>query len=260
MRVLLIEDDRDVAEPLRRGLTRHGLDVTWVLTGKAALCTPASDMVLLDLGLPDMDGLDVCRALRAHSDVPIIMISGRDSEIEKVVGLELGADDYLVKPFLIRELIARMRAVHRRHRPGLAEVPGPVPDPGTRATYGRVTIDRRAHRVFLDGAELPLRPKEYALLTFLTGRLGVLVPRETIMTAVWDSNWSGSTKTLDVHVTALRHKLGDALTIECVRGVGFRMVLGPGLHAVSGTERRALPHRGDRQRGRGRRPVGGRSG
>ncbi|GKQ35969.1 response regulator transcription factor [Streptomyces sp. A012304] len=260
MRVLLVEDDRDVAEPLRRGLARHGHDVTWVATGRAALGAPASDMVLLDLGLPDMDGLDVCRELRAHSDVPIIMISGRDSEVEKVVGLELGADDYLVKPFLIRELIARMRAVRRRHRPRHSEVPGPAPDRGTLATYGRMTIDRRAHRVFLDGAEVPLRPREYALVDFLTGRLGDLVPRETIMTTVWDSNWFGSTKTLDVHVTALRHKLGDALTIECVRGVGFRMLIGPGLRAVFGTERRVLPQREGRRRGRGRCPAGGRSG
>ncbi|WP_399135282.1 response regulator transcription factor [Streptomyces sp. Li-HN-5-11] len=183
------------------------------------------------------------RALRAHSDVPIIMISGRDSEIEKVVGLELGADDYLVKPFLMRELIARMRAVHRRHRPRFPEAPGPAPEPGTRATYGRTTIDRRAHRVFLDGAEIPLRPKEYALLTFLVDRRGALVPREAIMTAVWGDNGFGSTKTLDVHVAALRHKLGDALVIECVRGVGFRMVLSPGSRAISDNHDRdtALP-------------------
>ncbi|WP_416973719.1 response regulator transcription factor [Streptomyces sp. 4F14] len=219
MRVLLVEDDRDVADCVRRGLARHGHVVTWVSTGRTALAAPPADLVLLDLGLPDMDGLDVCRELRARGDVPLIMISGRDGETEKVVGLELGADDYLVKPFPVRELAARIRAVHRRSRD--AGSPSQV-------ACGRVTLDRRAHRVFLDGAEVPLARKEFALLAFLTERAGTLVSREHIMAAVWDANWFGPTKTLDVHVTALRNKFGDALTIECVRGVGFRLGPGPG--------------------------------
>ncbi|MFI7301049.1 response regulator transcription factor [Streptomyces sp. NPDC050121] len=219
MHILLVEDDPTVAQSLQLGLPRYGYDVDWVPTGSAALTASAPDMVLLDLGLPDMDGLDVCRELRSRSDVPLIVISGRGSETEKVVGLELGADDYLVKPFLVRELVARMRAVQRRHLGGSGTGPNP------RETYGRVTVDQRAHRVFLDGAEVPLRPKEYALLVFLTGRLEALVTREAIMTAVWDSNWFGPTKTLDTHVAALRHKFDDALFIECVRGVGFRLVL-----------------------------------
>ncbi|MPY59546.1 response regulator transcription factor [Streptomyces spongiae] len=241
MRVLLVEDDHSIADPLQRGLTRYGHTVHWVSTGKDALRTaPASDMVLLDLGLPDIDGLDVCRHLRADSDVPLIMISARDSETDKVVGLELGADDYLVKPFLVRELIARMRAVQRR-RGTIAPPSGPFPSgsgrPGVvidlpsprRApdTYGRVVLDRQAHRVFLDGAEVPLPPREYALLAFLTEQPDTLVTRETIMTSVWDTNWFGSTKTLDTHVSALRHKLGDALTIQAVRGVGFRLTISP---------------------------------
>ncbi|NEA99033.1 response regulator transcription factor [Streptomyces sp. SID13726] len=222
MRILLVEDDRGTADAMRRGLTRYGYDVTWAATGRAALAAPEPDLVLLDLGLPDLDGLDVCRELRARGDVPLIMISGRDSETDKVVGLELGADDYLVKPFLMRELVARVRAVQRRRRGELAA--GTASEPGV---YGRLTVDRRAQRVLLDGAEVALRPKEFALLAFLTDRMGELLPREAIMAAVWDSNWFGSTKTLDVHVSTLRGKFGEVLRIESVRGVGYRTDVGP---------------------------------
>ncbi|MEU9272628.1 response regulator transcription factor [Streptomyces sp. NPDC048251] len=252
MHILLVEDDASTAESLQRGLARYGYEVSWVPTGREALIAPMPGMVLLDLGLPDIDGLDVCRELRTRSDVPLIVISGRGSEMERVVGLELGADDYIVKPYLVRELIARMRTVLRRSL-AAPETRGPGPgedayrlersgacspdcpyEPcrpdvrhGLREAYGRVAVDRRAHRVFLDEAEVPLTPKEYALLAFLTSRFDTLVTRETIMTEVWDSNWFGSTKTLDVHVAALRNKLGDALSFECVRGVGFRLGVRP---------------------------------
>ncbi|MFI1035169.1 response regulator transcription factor [Streptomyces sp. NPDC020951] len=240
MHVLLVEDDPAIAEPLERGLKRYGHTVHRAATGRDALRSgTAWDMVLLDLGLPDIDGLDVCRQLLADSEVSLIMISARDSEADKVVGLELGADDYLVKPFLIRELIARMRAVHRRRvsapptapepfEPGRPGVVIDLPAPGrTPDRYGRVVLDRKAHRVFLDGAEVALPPREYALLAFLTRQPDVLVTRETIMAAVWDANWFGPTKTLDTHVSALRHKFGDALTIQAVRGVGFRLTTSP---------------------------------
>lgn len=219
MRVLLVEDDETLAESLRRGLARHRYEVDWVSTGRQALASRASGIVLLDLGLPDIDGLDVCRELRARSDVPLIMISGRGGETEKVVGLELGADDYLVKPFFVRELVARMRAVQRRHTGRT--------DTDMTDRHGRLTLNRKAHRVFLDADEVALRPKEYALLAFLAEHLGALVTRETIMTEVWDANWHGSTKTLDTHVAALRHKLGAAVSVESVRGVGFRLVVRP---------------------------------
>ncbi|MFF7469013.1 response regulator [Streptomyces sp. NPDC008092] len=218
MQVLLVEDDGPTADCLRRGLARYGYDVDRVSTGRAALASPLPDLVLLDLGLPDIDGLDVCRELRARSDVPLIVISGRGSETERVVGLELGADDYVVKPFLMRELIARIRAVQRR-----GSLSGRAVGPAEDRDYGSLTLDRRAHRVFLDGSEVLLRPKEFALLVFLVDQLGELVTRERIMETVWDSNWFGSTRTLDVHVAALRSKLGGALSIECVRGVGFRL-------------------------------------
>ncbi|MFJ8113181.1 response regulator transcription factor [Streptomyces sp. NPDC096132] len=240
MHVLLVEDDPAIAEPLERGLKRYGHTVHRADTGHDALrAGTVWDMVLLDLGLPDIDGLDVCRQLRAAGDVPLIMISARDSETDKVVGLELGADDYLVKPFLIRELIARMRAVQRRR----TSAPPPAPEPfepgrpgvvidppaqgRTTSRYGRVVIDRQAHRAFLDGAEVALPPREFALLAFLAAQPDVLMTRETIMAAVWDVNWFGPTKTLDTHVSALRHKFGDALTIQAVRGVGFRLSAGP---------------------------------
>lgn len=214
MRVLLVEDDEPVAESLIRGLSRYGYDVEWVSTAAAALAAPPAEMVLVDLGLPDMDGLDVCRELRARGDVPIIVISARADEVDKVVALEIGADDYVSKPFGVREVIARMRAVARRVRPA-------EPEP----SMGRLAIDRRARRVHVDGAEIALSPKEHDLLAFLAEAPGAAFTREQIMEAVWDEHWFGSTRTLDVHVGALRRKLGDAAAIETVRGVGFRLVL-----------------------------------
>ena len=219
MRVLLVEDDEPVAQSLRRGLLRYGFEVEWVSTGGAALShSEPYDVVLLDLGLPDTDGLDVCRALRERGDVPIIVISARSEETDRVVGLELGADDYVSKPFGVREVIARIRAVMRRVQPR-AQAAEAGPD-----RYGtRLTIDRKAARVRLDGDEVALAPKEYDLLAFLTEEPGALMSREQIMEAVWDANWFGPTKTLDVHVAALRRKLKGVIAIEAVRGVGFRL-------------------------------------
>ncbi|WP_129788312.1 response regulator transcription factor [Promicromonospora panici] len=241
MRVLLVEDDEPVAQSLRRGLVRYGFTVEWVTTGRAALTAVDAvdtragdaqdesapyDVVLLDLGLPDAEGLDVCKALRERGDVPIIVISARSDEADRVVGLELGADDYVTKPFGVREVIARIRAVLRR-----AQRPGSPGRPGSRAAdapgpdrYGsRLSIDRRAARVRLDGEQVALTPKEYDLLSFLTEEPGALMSREQIMEAVWDAHWFGPTKTLDVHVAALRRKLAGAITIDAVRGVGFRL-------------------------------------
>ncbi|MEU3480016.1 response regulator transcription factor [Streptomyces sp. NPDC033753] len=221
MRVLLVEDDEPIAESLRRGLLRYGFEVEWVTTGAAGLAvTTPYDLVLLDLGLPDTDGLDVCRALRLRGDVPIIVISARSDETDRVVGLEIGADDYVSKPFGVREVIARIRAVLRRARPE-NRPQGPQ-------SYGaRLSVDRKAARVRLDGDEVALTPKEYDLLAFLTEEPGALMSREQIMEAVWDANWFGPTKTLDVHVAALRRKLAGAVAIEAVRGVGFRLIVAP---------------------------------
>jgi DNA-binding response OmpR family regulator len=218
--VLIVEDDDGIAVPLQAGLERAGYSCTRVATGRAALDAPVPDLVLLDLGLPDIDGIEVCRELRARSDVPIIVITARGEEVDRVIGLELGADDYLVKPFGLRELVARMRAVQRRiggGRDADAAPPAEVLDAGT------LRIDLRAHRVSIDGAEVALTPKEFDLVALLASDPGATFTRERIIEEVWDAHWFGPTKTLDVHVASLRKKLGDPTTIETVRGVGFRL-------------------------------------
>ena len=172
--------------------------------------------MLLDLRLPDIDGLDVCRRIRERSDVPIIVVTARGEEADRVVGLELGADDYVVKPFGIRELIARIRAVTRRAtRRGRRAT--------ARSASAALELDPRARRVRLDGRELELTPKEFDLLAALARDPGAAVSRRRLLEDVWDTSWYGSTKTIDVHVAALRRKLGDPGWIETVRGVGFRL-------------------------------------
>ena len=171
-------------------------------------------MVLLDLGLPDIDGYEVCRRLRAVSDVPIIVVTARGQEVDRVVGLELGADDYLVKPFGLRELVARIRAVARRSEPRVV-----APD---QRRVGGVELDVRTRRVTVDGPEIELTRKEFDLLALLMEEPGATRTRAEIMESVWDAHWYGPTKTLDVHIAALRRKLGDPTLIETVRGVGFR--------------------------------------
>ena len=171
--------------------------------------------MLLDLRLPDIDGFTVCRELRARSDVPIIVVSARGEEVDRVVGLELGADDYLVKPFGLRELIARIRAVTRRTRNGHAS-DGEI-------VAGRLRVDLRAHRVLVDGNEVQLTAKEFDLLAVLARDAGAVVDRERILREVWQTTWYGSSKTIDVHVAALRRKLGDPALIETVRGIGLRL-------------------------------------
>ncbi len=224
---MLVEDDRAIGEPLQRALERDGYKVTWVSTGTAALTAEPADLVLLDLGLPDMDGLDVCRKLRSTSATPIIVLTARGEEIDRVLGLELGADDYVVKPFGSRELIARIRAVTRRTNAappdaeGVAEASGVEADNVQR--LGVLTLDRRSHRVLLREVELILTPKEYDLLAVLAEDPGALRTRGEIIDQVWDSHWYGPTKTLDVHIASLRKKLGDTTWIETVRGVGFRL-------------------------------------
>jgi two-component system, OmpR family, response regulator RegX3 len=217
MKVLVVEDDEGIAVAVAKGLEREGFDVTRVSSGAEALAAPEHDIVLLDLGLPDRDGLDVCRELRARSAVPIIVVTARGDEVHRVVGLELGADDYVVKPFGLRELAARIRAVVRR-----TGTTAPANDDDT-VHVGALVIDRRAHRVLLDGSMVELTPKEYDLLAFLANDPGRARSRMEILHEVWDAHWYGPTKTLDVHVASLRRKLGDARWIETVRGVGFRL-------------------------------------
>ena len=215
MHILVVEDEDAIAEPLAEGLQREGFDVTRVANGTDALEAAACDLVLLDLRLPDIDGLDVCRQLRERSRVPIIIVTARGEEADRVVGLELGADDYLVKPYGLRELIARIRAVTRRAA-------------GTGATgealrVGGLEVDERARRACLDGEELELTPKEFDLLAALARDPGAAITRQRLLADVWQTTWYGSSKTIDVHVAALRKKLGDPHWIETVRGIGFRL-------------------------------------
>jgi len=215
MRVLVVEDDDSIAEPLVTGLQRESFVVERVATGAAALVAAPADMVLLDLGLPDIDGYEVCRRLRAVSDVPIIVVTARGQEVDRVVGLELGADDYLVKPFGLRELVARIRAVARR-----SETRVVAPD---QRRVGGVELDVRTRRVTVDGPEIELTRKEFDLLALLMEEPGATRTRAEIMESVWDAHWYGPTKTLDVHIAALRRKLGDPTLIETVRGIGLRL-------------------------------------
>lgn len=212
MKVLVVEDDPAVAEPLVEGLRRHGLDVEHVAyASQAVTAARDADVVLLDLGLPDDDGLNVLRTVRATCEVPIIIVTARGDETDRVVGLELGADDYVVKPFSVRELSARIRAVSRRRRVEAS------------LDAGRVQIDKSRRQAEFDGVPLDLTAKEFDLLAVLAEDPGRVVPRQELLSRVWDPVWHGSGKTLDVHVSSLRRKLPDPTVVETVRGVGYRL-------------------------------------
>lgn len=218
--VLLVEDDPAIAGALCDGLPRYGFEVRHVTTGAQALAShSAAEVVLLDLGLPDADGIDVCRRIRAVSEVPLIIITARSDEIERVVGLEIGADDYVSKPFGLRELVARIRAVTRRTAVRDQVVAALVDT----QQLGAMTLDRAARRVFVSGVEVSLTPREFDLLALLASRPGAVHTREQLIEEVWDSNWFGSTRTLDVHIGSLRKKLAGAIDVQTVRGVGFRL-------------------------------------
>lgn len=220
MRVLLVEDDQSVADGLLDGLSGGAFEAKHVSTGAAALTALAEfspEIVLLDLGLPDMDGTEVCRKMRMVSTVPIIVVSARDEEIDRVVALEIGADDYVVKPFGMRELIARIRAVVRRTNPADMDVPV-----AHERIFGDLVIDTRTQRVSLAGVDIHVTAKEFELLEYLSSDPGAVFKRSDILHDVWDTNWYGTSKTLDAHIAAIRKKLGNASWIESVRGVGFR--------------------------------------
>ncbi|MER6290776.1 response regulator transcription factor [Streptomyces sviceus] len=213
-RVLVVEDDRSIAESLVRGLRQAGYAVEGVRTGRAALSAAVPDVVLLDLGLPDIDGVEVCRMLRARSDAAIIAVTARGEEADRVVALDEGADDYLVKPFGLAELLARVRAVLRRRRPAGSEI----------LRHGPLALDLRSRQVSVDGRPIALTPKEFGILECLAADPGRVMSRQQILERAWDdAHWYGPTKVLDVHIAALRRKLGLPGLIETVYGHGFRL-------------------------------------
>jgi DNA-binding response OmpR family regulator len=225
-RILFVEDEASISDPFSRALTREGFEPIVARTAKEALALAERlppDLVLLDLNLPDGDGRDVARELRRHSDMPIVMLTARGTETDKIVGLEIGADDYVVKPFSGAEVIARIRAVLRRSNRSSPDADAP---PSAPAEIGSLRVDFGSRQVTLDGSPVELSRKEFDLLSELVRFAGRVVSREDLMARVWDENWFGSTKTLDTHIGWLRRKLGDdtAATryIHTVRGVGFR--------------------------------------
>lgn len=220
-RVLVVEDETSISEPLAAHLTREGFtpDVAGTLeAAREAFGRDEPDVILLDVMLPDGDGRDFCREVRAHSDVPIVMLTARGEEVDRIVGLELGADDYVVKPFSAGELVARIRAIQRRGRaPGALRAP---------ISVGAITLDPSSRAVTKGGEPIELAAKEFDLLRLLMSRAGEVIGREEIMDEVWDPHWFGPTKTLDVHISWLRKKIEDEPStpryITTVRGVGFR--------------------------------------
>ena len=223
--ILLVEDEASITEPLSAALAREGWATHVTPSAKAApglVDTLAPDLVLLDVMLEDGSGFDVCREIRQRSRVPIIMLTARGEEFDRVIGLELGADDYVVKPFSARELIARIRAVMRRTDDANAQ----QTDRDDRVAIGDLVLETAMRRVLLAGAELELTRKEYELLALLMCNAGTVLTRERLINEVWDTNWFGSTKTLDVHISGLRKKLGDDAGtpryVHTLRGVGFR--------------------------------------
>jgi DNA-binding response OmpR family regulator len=213
LRVLVVEDDPGIARSLSRGLARAGYRVEMVGTGAAALAADPADVVLLDLGLPDVDGVEVCRLLRTRTDAALIVVTARGEEGDRVAALDEGADDYLVKPFGLAELLARIRAVLRRVRPS-----GPVV-----FAHGPLILDPRTRRVTVHEVEVALTPKEFDILECLTVDPGRVVSRQELLERVWDANWYGPTKVLDVHMAALRRKLAVDGLVETVYGRGFRL-------------------------------------
>jgi DNA-binding response OmpR family regulator len=221
-RILFVEDEPAIADPFGRALSREGYEVVparSVAEARARFARQPPDLVLLDLTLPDGDGRDLCHELRAVSRVPIIMLTARGTELDRVTGLEIGADDYVVKPFSGAEVVARIRAVLRRAESS-PTTEGPI-------VLGDLVVDAAARRARVNGRELALSRKEFDLLAELARHAGAVVTREELMARVWDENWFGSTKTLDVHMGWLRRKLGDDAStpryLHTIRGVGFRL-------------------------------------
>ncbi|GIH06487.1 DNA-binding response regulator [Rhizocola hellebori] len=216
MRILLVEDDHRFATALTVALRRAGYEVEHAPTVAAALAASACDLVLLDLGLPDGDGMDLCRSIREQSDVGVIILTARGQERDTVTGLRCGADDYVVKPFGFAELQARMEAVLRRARSR----------PSGLRVVGKLRVDLDRHSVHLGSEPITLTRKEFQLLAILAAEPEVAVRRDRLFAEVWHTSWQGTSRTLDAHMTALRSKIGAGAEIQTIRGVGYRIVAG----------------------------------
>ena len=216
--ILVVEDDRNIGSLLRTYLERDGYGVLWVRSGEEGLAElerHALSLVVLDVGLPGIDGFEVCRQIRARAETPVIMLTARDEEVDRVLGLELGADDYVPKPFSPRELVARVKAVLRRTQP---QPPADV------QTLGEVELRRGAREASRVGAALDLTMKEFDLLACFMENAGLALSREQLLEQVWGLEFPGGTRTVDQHVAQLRAKLDEALRIETLRGVGYKLV------------------------------------
>jgi DNA-binding response OmpR family regulator len=216
--ILLIEDEQEIASLVKAYLERDGFGVIWAargVDGLLALEQHEVRLVILDLQLPDADGLDLCRAIRAQSRMPIVILTARDEEIDRITGLELGADDYVAKPFSPRELTARVRAVLRRAEP---------PSTDETATLGEIAVDRAARAVTVADDSVELTAKEFDLLAYFVDNAGIVLTRERLLDRVWGLTFPGGTRTVDVHVAQLRKKLGRPGLIRTVRGSGYKAV------------------------------------
>jgi DNA-binding response OmpR family regulator len=220
-RILVVDDEPNIIELAKLYLEREGYKVHEAANGQDALSKFSAvnpDLIVLDLMLPDIDGFEVCRRIRAKSTVPILMLTARKEDIDKIVGLEMGADDYLTKPFNPRELVARVRAILRRYQTGLK--------PSDIIEVGGLRIDLSRHDISLDGQPVKLRTKEFALLTTFAENLGIVLSRERLLEMVWEFDYYGETRTVDVHVNHLRDKIaGSDVNIETVRGTGYKMII-----------------------------------
>lgn len=224
-KIVLIDDDRLITEPLSRALMQQGFEVIVANNGREGLTcvqTTQPDLVILDIMMPEMDGWEVCRQIRKHNVVPILMLTALNEEVDRILGLELGADDYLVKPFSTRELLARIKALLRRVQFDQQQTPGQS------LALGNLTVNLDTREVAKAGQMLALRYKEFELLTLLMGKAGQVISRAEILDAVWGIDWLGDTRTLDVHVRWLREKIeddpGQPKYVQTVRGVGYRFM------------------------------------
>jgi DNA-binding response OmpR family regulator len=236
VRLLLVEDDDHVAAALVTVLSKHGFEVRHARTGNEALDALVPDgrgpyrVVLLDLGLPDRDGFEVCGQIRRRGGIPVIMVTARSDINSRIHGLNLGADDYVVKPYDMGELLARIHAVARRGAAPAPAVPGDRPRPADTSAEELdrgcgLRLDPAARRALVHGRDVPLTRKEYDLLALLAQNPGVVIRREQIISEVWRSSWEGTARTLEVHIASLRHKLAVPALIETVRGIGYRLVV-----------------------------------